>query len=113
SASSAVRSSALRLPPETLDDREAASRAEGLRCHAQDRRGLLAFVFRVVHPTRDALDRGSLVAEVDDRLDALALLDIGVKDGIEDLVRRERVLIALIRTKLGGRRLLDRRQGDD
>ena len=48
-----------------------------------------------------------------DLVDFLPLLDVELEDPVEDVVRRERVLVGLVRAQLGGRRLGHRRLGDD
>ena len=79
----------------------------------QSGRGLLAFVFvqidAALHPAH-----GLFVEAVgDDVARAQVFLNVKPQDFIENLVRRKRVLVLLVRLQLCARRFFDRRTWDD
>src|SRR5207302_10455214 len=69
--------------------------------------GLAALVFVEVDHPHYTPDDGLVEAHSDDLLEAAVVLDVGLEDGIEDLVGRQAVGIELTGAELGGGRLLD------
>src|SRR4029079_1118211 len=85
---------------------------ERLRGDADRRRGLSALEFVRVDELEETRHEVAVEAGRGYLVDLLPLLDVELENGVEHLVRRQRVLIRLIRTQLGRRRLRDRRPRD-
>ena len=73
---------------------------------------LTPLVLGPVDQPHDLIDERLLVAGSHELSGGVVLLDVSGEHGIEDLVRRERLVVALVRPELGGRRLAEHRSGD-
>ena len=92
------------LLDEALRDGHPAAEAEGATRHFQAGHRLRAFVFVEIDAALDPAD-GLLVPPARDDLgNAELLLDVEFENRIEDFVRGERVLVALIRLQFSARR---------
>src|SRR5512138_1206244 len=89
------------IPPRlvAVGDGKPAVLAEGSRSDPDAWRRLTALVFRPVEHAHDTLDEGAIVAHRDDPLHLPVLLDVGLENGVEHVVRRERVGILLTRAE--------------
>src|SRR6185312_1635385 len=89
-------------------DGKPATHAERLGSDFQDWRGLLTFVFRFFDQAHHLLDEieGKSV-RLGDLIDALVTLHVGFEDGVEHLVGRERIGVALAGAKFGRGRLVE------
>src|SRR5690606_12107892 len=95
------------LIPEAVDDRVAAVAAEIAGGDFHARGGLPALVFRDVEEVFDALHEIAFMPALDDLAHRHFLLDEAVENVVKRLVGRERILVLLVGTKLGGRRPRD------
>src|SRR5688500_18513180 len=96
-----------------LHDRDPAADAEGERGDFQAGGGLLALVLVTVALADYVVDDGFVEVLRDEVAPRHAFLDIAFEDGIENIVGRQRVLIALVGPEFGTRRFLDRRCWND
>src|SRR5580698_2081423 len=79
-----------------------AAHAEGFRRDFEDRRGLLALVLGALDQMDHVFDDGRRKTVGRDNLrGGFIALDVGLKDGIENFVGRQRVRILLAGAKLG------------
>src|SRR5215212_10546649 len=91
----------------SIRDRHPPIPPERLRRDLYPRRVLASLVLGQVDEAQHAVDVAGVVARPDDLVAAHVLLDVGLEDGVEDRVRRERVLVALVGAQLGTRRALE------
>src|SRR5690242_19679942 len=85
-----------------LGNGDAATDAESLARDFQSRGGLAAFVFVEVDEADDAFDGRFFETGGDYFAGGFALHDICVKDGVQNIVGREAVLVRLVGAQLGG-----------
>src|SRR3954471_11243591 len=107
-----VRSRAPRAPwsdkesaPVPVGDRDPAVLAERLRSDAYADRGLPPLVLGDVDQPHDPLHRFRVEAEIDQLRDREVVLHVPLDDGVEDLVRRQALVVSLVGPQLGGGRL--------
>src|SRR6185437_9146947 len=98
---------------EAVRDWIAPVAAEGAARDLYARRGLAALVFGAVEHTPDAPHRGFVMAARHDLVHRHFVLDKTFENVVEFVIRRQRVLIGLVRLELGGRRLGDDAVGHD
>jgi len=95
------------LPPrslhEPLHNRHAPSHAEGLGSDADSGGGLLAFPLVQIHASLDPADHGFIEAARGDFLRTQVLLDVKLKDRVEDVVFRGNGVSVQILTKRNGK----------
>ncbi len=92
---------------ETLHDGHAAADAEGFGGHAQAGRGLVAFPFVEIDAALHPAHGGFLEAAGNDLVGREVVFDVEFEDAIEDLIRRQGVLVLLVRPQFGARRFVD------
>src|SRR5947208_14709670 len=96
------------LGDELLSDREWPAKAKGARGDLQAGRGLLAFVLVAIHQQRDVADQFQIESVmIGNLLGAPQVFNIGLKNPVKNMVRRQAVLVLLVGTQFGRRRLLD------
>src|SRR5258706_7237102 len=86
------------------NDRHAPARSESARRNFQARRGLLAFKLGVPDHAQNAPHRRGVVSVLQNLAFGFASLHVALEDFVEDLVRRQRILIRLVGPQFGGRR---------
>jgi hypothetical protein len=84
-----------------IRDRHSPVASEGARRDFDPGRGLSALVLVEVDLPDDPADGLFVVAFGDDRFEAQILLDVKFQDRVEDVIRRQRVLIGLVVAKFG------------
>src|SRR5262249_3054447 len=92
---------------EGVGDRVATVAAEIARADFHARRRLAALGFRHIEQLLDALDGRWVEALCAHRLECHLVLDETFEDPVEHVVRWQRILVLLVRAKLGARGLLD------
>src|SRR5205085_72410 len=95
-----------------VGDREAAVLAEGLRRDAYAGRGLTPLVLGPVDEGDDPADQSRVVAGLGQLAGREVVLDVGLEDWVELLVRRQGLVVTLVGSQLGRRRLGEHRLGD-
>src|SRR5918994_2358721 len=93
--------------------RHATVAAEGAARYFYARGGLAALVFGAVYELDDAADVFFVEARGHDLGYPHVLFDVGLEDGVEDVVGRERVGVSLVLAQLGARFLGQDGVGDD
>src|ERR1700722_9237537 len=95
-------------------DGKPAPHPEGFAGDFENGSGLLPLVLTAFDELEDGTDEGDRNALVGgDLFGGAVALDVGLEDGIEDLVGRERVGVALVGAELGGGMLFEGGAGDD
>ena len=92
------------LAAKLVRDRQAPVAAERLRADLDPGRRLAALVLGAVDEPDHLVDDLLGQAAADQLLAALVLLDVGLEDRVEQVVGRQRVLVALVRLQLRRRR---------
>src|SRR6266545_1632501 len=100
------------LAAPAVRDRRAAVAAERLRSQPHARGRLAALVLGAVDHRDRALDELGIEAVGRELLARAVELDVRLEDPVEHVVRRQRVLVELVRAQLGARRPVDRRLRD-
>ena len=85
------------LQLDSRGNRHAPAGAEGAVGHFQAGRRLLALEFRAADEPEHAPDGVCFESGRDDRVRRLVMLDVTLQDRVEDVVRRQRVLVGLVR----------------
>src|SRR5579862_124176 len=98
---------------ETLRDGHAAAHAEGMARDLQTGNGLRPFVFIQIDLADDPPHRGFVKTAGDNIPPGNVLLHVKLEDAVEQIVRRQGVLIRLVRLQFGAWRFLDAGGGDD
>src|SRR3954465_2603328 len=93
--------------PVLVGDRITPVFAKAARRNPYSNRRLAAFVFTDAHEMDYALDVFTAVALRFNFTQALIMLDVRFHDAVEHVVRRQTVLVRLVRTQLGRRRARD------
>src|SRR5262245_60921379 len=98
---------------EPVGDRQPPIPAERLGRHPDTRGCLPPLTLGTVDQPDDLQDRFLWKPLGDKLVDPLVPLDVALQNPVEDLVRRQRVLVELIWTKLGRGRALEDRHWDE
>src|SRR3954462_2537710 len=112
-ASAGTRSLSLQDAEEAAGDRVAAILAEAARRDLHTGWRLAALVFGAVQQAPDAVDGVALETPCHDVVDAEIEFNQTFENAVEDLVRRQAVLVGLVGPELGARRLGDDALGND
>src|SRR5437763_10965422 len=97
----------------TVGDRYSPVLAEGLRGDANADRRLAALVLGEIDKSHDPCNYLGVEAHLDQLACSVVALDVRLEDRVEHFVRGERLVVALVGSKLGRRRLGQYRLRDD